>query len=102
MGRPAWPGECRWVAVLAERHNGQIVAGAILTCGPAVGLSNFFTRPGAGPQSWQGCLALAGLLFPGKTLVGCASGSELTHAQRHGFERVGHLRVWLNDTSPPA
>jgi hypothetical protein len=90
-----------WVAVLAARHHGQIVAGAVLTCGPAVvGLSNFFARPAAGPRPWRGCLALAAALFPGKTLVGYASGGELAEAQRDGFQRVGQLRVWLNDTGP--
>lgn len=90
-----------WVAVLAARHHDRIVAGAILTCGPAVvGISNLFARPGAGAQPLLGCLALAASLFPGRALAGYASGDELTQARRHGFGRVGHLRVWVNDTSP--
>jgi hypothetical protein len=87
-----------WVAVLAAWHDGQIAAGAIVTGNPAVaGISNFFAHPAAGLGAWPGCLALAGSLFPGKTLVGYAAGDELTEAQRHGFERIGHLRVWISD-----
>jgi hypothetical protein len=88
-----------WVAVLAARRGGRIVAGAILSYGPAVvGVTNFFAHPGAGPVPWLGCLALAGSLFPGRTLVGYESGDELAEAERHGFERAGRLRVWINDS----
>jgi hypothetical protein len=92
-----------WVAVLAAGQGDQIVAGAIVTDGPVVaGISNFFACPGAGPELWPGCLAVASSLFPGRALVGYESGDELSRAERHGFERVGCLRVWINDTSPAA
>ena len=87
-----------WVAVLAAQRSDQIVAGAVACYGPAeVGISNFFARPGAGPEPWPGCLALASSLFPGRTLVSYESGDELTRAERYGFERIGGLRVWINE-----
>jgi hypothetical protein len=87
-----------WVAVLGAWRDGRIVAGAILSYGPAVvGVTNFFVHPGAGLDPWLGCLALADSVFPGRTLVGYESGDELAEAQRHGFERVGRLRVWINN-----
>lgn len=92
-----------WVAVLAARHRDRIVAGAILTCGPAVaGVSNFFAGPGAGVRPLAGCLALAAELFPGRALAGYASDDELAEMLSYGFGRVGHLRVWANGTSPAA
>jgi hypothetical protein len=92
-----------WVAALAAEEDEQIVAGAIVTCGPVVaGISNFFACPGAGPGAWPGCLAMASSLFPGRTLVGYESGGELIRAERHGFARIGGLRVWVNDPSRPA
>ena len=66
------------------------------------GISNFFAHPAAGAELWPGCLALASSLFPGRTLVGYESGDELTQAERYGFERIGRLRVWILDTSPPS
>jgi hypothetical protein len=92
-----------WVAVLAGQRGEQIVAGAIACCGPAVvGISNFFARPGAGPEPWPGCVALASSLFPGRTLVGYESGDELIRAEHYGFERIGRLRVWINEPGQPA
>lgn len=92
-----------WVAVLAAEQDDQIVAGAIVTCGPVVaGISNFFVCPGAAPEPWPGCLAMASSLFPGRALVGYERGDELIRAERHGFERIGRLRVWVSDASPPA
>jgi hypothetical protein len=91
------------VAVLAGQRGEQIVAGAIACCGPAVvGISNFFARPGAGPEPWPGCVALASSLFPGRTLVGYESGDELIRAEHYGFERIGRLRVWINEPGQPA
>src|SRR5262249_23569545 len=92
-----------WGAVLAAEGGDQVVAGAIVTCGPWVaGISSFCACPGDGPEPWPGCLAVASSLFPGRALVGYESGDELIRAERHGFERIGRLRVWINDTSPPA
>jgi hypothetical protein len=34
-------------------------------------------------------------------LVGYAHGDELAEARRHGFERIGHLRIRINDTTRP-
>jgi hypothetical protein len=92
-----------WVAVLAAEQGGQIVAGAIVTCGrPVAGISNFFARSAAAPEPWPGCLAMASSVFPGRAVVGYESGDELIRAERHGFERIGRLRVWINDPSRPA
>jgi hypothetical protein len=92
-----------WVAVLAAEQDDQIIAGAIVTCGPVVaGISNFFACPGAAPEPWPGCLAMASSLFPGRAVVGYESGDELIRAERHGFQRIGRLRVWVSDPSPPA
>jgi hypothetical protein len=91
------------VAVLAAEQGGQIVAGAIVTCGrPVAGISNFFARSAAAPEPWPGCLAMASSVFPGRAVVGYESGDELIRAERHGFERIGRLRVWINDPSRPA
>jgi hypothetical protein len=92
-----------WVAVLAAEQGDQVVAGAIVTCNPPVaGISNFFACPGAGPEPWPGCLAVASSLFPGRALVGYESGDELILAERHGFGRIGPLRVWINDRGAEA
>ena len=91
------------VAVLAAQRGDHIVAGAIVCASPAVaGISNFFAHPGAGAEPWPGCLALASSLFPCRTLAGYESGDELIQAERYGFERIGRLRVWIHDTSPPS
>jgi hypothetical protein len=45
---------------------------------------------------------MASSLFPGRALVGYESGDELIRAERHGFERIGRLRVWVSDPSRPA
>lgn len=92
-----------WVAVLAAEQDDQIVAGAIATCDPVVaGISNFFACPGSASEPWPGCLAMASALFPGRALVGYQSGDELIRAERNGFERIGQLRVWINDPGRPA
>jgi len=89
-----------WVAVLAAQQDDQIVAGAIVCGTPTVaGISNFFARCGAGPEPWPDCLTVISSLFPGRTVVGYESGDELIKVERHGFKHIGHLRVWINDTS---
>ncbi|MEU8358280.1 hypothetical protein AB0C27_19905 [Nonomuraea sp. NPDC048882] len=87
-------------ALLAEativygRTNGEITTGAVLTTsatGPAVGVSNVF-----GPDedaAWQGTLAMAAELFPGRPLVGYEI--DPTTAMSHGFTTTGPLRVWI-------
>ena len=90
------------MAVLAAEQGGQIVAGAIVTCARSVaGISNFFARCGAAPEPWPGCLAVASSVFPGRAVVGYESGDELIRADRHGFERIGRHRVWINDPAGP-
>lgn len=90
-----------WVAVLAAGPDDQIVAGAIVTRGRTVAsISNFFARPGAGPEAWPGCMAMTSSLFPGRLLGGYESGDDLARAEQHGFKRIGHLRIWSNDPNP--
>jgi hypothetical protein len=85
------------VAVLAAGRDGEFTAGAILNTGAAVtGVTNVFSTSGIDP--WPGLLSLAGSLFPAKPLVGYESGEDLGHAERHGFRRIGKLRVWIKET----
>ncbi|MFI6635759.1 hypothetical protein ACIBI7_43305 [Nonomuraea fuscirosea] len=78
--------------IVSGRTNGEITAGAILTTGgPAVGVSNVF-----GPDedaAWEGTLAMAADLFPGRPLVGYEV--DPATALRHGFTTTGALRVWI-------
>ncbi|UBU14045.1 hypothetical protein [Nonomuraea gerenzanensis] len=79
--RPALLAEARLV------HAPDLSAGAVLTAsGPAVGVSNVF-------GAWDGVVATAAELFPGRPLVGYES--DPAPALRHGFTTVGPLRVWL-------
>ncbi|GAA2214095.1 hypothetical protein GCM10009850_095590 [Nonomuraea monospora] len=68
-------------------HAPGLGSGAVLTAtGPAVGVSNVF-------GDWDGVLAAAAELFPGRPLVGYES--DPAPALRHGFTAIGPLRVWL-------
>jgi hypothetical protein len=86
------------VAVLVARTTTGVVAGAVLNrSSDAIGISNFFLRPGAPANTWAGCLAFAENLYPGSTVVGYASGTALQAARDHGFAKAGPLRVWRSE-----
>ena len=66
------------VTVLAAHVDDRVVGGFVLNrSATVVGISNFFAEDPVISNSWQGCLALTGALFPGMTLVGCESGDAL-------------------------
>ncbi|MEQ4725294.1 hypothetical protein [Nonomuraea sp. B19D2] len=76
------------VTILCGRRGGAIVCGSVLTPREqVVGVSNVF-----GAASWEGTLAMAAGLFPGRPLVGWEVDPE--DAVRHGFTTIGPLRVW--------
>lgn len=84
--------DIRFVSV---RQGHRIVGGGILNRGAGVvGLSNCFTLDGASEDVWRGLVSHARQAFPGATLVGYESGSDLETARRVGFEPAGALRVW--------
>lgn len=86
------------VAVLAERKEGRIVAGAILTnAAEVVGISNVFTDPARSSMTWLDCVTVADTVFPGATLVGYETGGALAVAATAGFEAAGSLRVWIKE-----
>lgn len=87
------------VAIVATRDHDRVMAGAILNqAAGVVGISNFFTAPAVATRSWDGCVAVAGDIFPGVRLVGYESGSVLATARARGFSSAGALRVWLRDS----
>jgi hypothetical protein len=86
------------VAVLAQRKDDSIVAGAILfRSDAAVGITNLFTREPKVADTWPVCIDSAARLAPGLPIVGYESGPDLQIALSHGFEVVGPLRVWIKD-----
>jgi hypothetical protein len=87
------------VAVVAARRGDHVVAGAVLhKSDSVVGVSNVFAHSEILSSGWPGCIAIAGSLFPGATLVGYESGDALIEARRYGFEAMGPLRVWILDS----
>ncbi|GAA3246241.1 hypothetical protein [Nonomuraea helvata] len=76
------------VTVLCGRRGGAVVGGSVLTPREqVVGVSNVF-----GDASWEGALAMAADLYPGRPLVGWEI--DPADAVRHGFTTIGPLRVW--------
>lgn len=86
------------VAVLAAHVGDRVVAGAVLNrSSEVVGITNFFADSQIASACWDGCLALAGTIFPRSILVGYESGNALDAARTHGFDTAGSLRVWLHE-----
>jgi len=84
------------VAVLAAHLGDRVVAGAVLNrSSEVVGITNFFADSQIASACWDGCLDLAGTLFPRSFLVAYQSGNALDAARTHGFDTAGPLRVWL-------
>ncbi|WP_433436922.1 hypothetical protein [Nonomuraea sp. CA-141351] len=76
------------VTVLCGRQGDAIVSGSVLSPREqVVGVSNVF-----GDAPWEGTLAMAAGLYPGRPLVGWEIDPE--DAVRHGFTTIGPLRVW--------
>jgi hypothetical protein len=91
------------VTILGGRLNGAMVEGAIVnrTGTDLVGLSNLYARSGDLNAAWGGALAYLDTAIPGVGVVGYESGSDLAAAIRHGFRRVGPLRIWLRESGAP-
>jgi hypothetical protein len=85
------------VAVVAARHHGQIVAGAIGNLSAeVVGWSNFFAGSGQDMRACaEGSLVQLSRNFPDAPVVGYENGEMLELARSLGFESVGALRVWV-------
>ncbi|MET9248055.1 hypothetical protein [Nonomuraea sp. NPDC003709] len=76
------------VTILSGTREGAVVCGSVLTPRErVVGVSNVF-----GDAAWEGTLAVAADLFPGRPMVGWEI--DPTDALRHGFTAIGPLRVW--------
>lgn len=86
------------VSALAAYVGDRVVAGAVLNrSSDVVGITNFFADPQMASTCWDGCIALAGTIFPRSILVGYESGDALDVARAHGFDTAGPLRVWLHE-----
>jgi hypothetical protein len=73
---------------------GELVGGAVLHDGSvAVGLSNAWALPGH-RLDWDGLLAAAHAVHPGRSLAGYARGEDLQRLLGAGFRAVGTQRVW--------
>jgi hypothetical protein len=91
------------IAFLAERIGRMIVAGAVLSYGAdVVGVSNLFAENDDLDAAWRNATAAAATYFPRTPIVGYESGAALEAAQRSGFETLGPLRVWINDSDRDA
>lgn len=83
------------IAFVSAARDGKQVGGAILNHDAAVvGVSNVFAQAPWHEAVWRDLPAIAARLFPGHTLVGYESGSDLDHAVAAGFAPLGRLRVW--------
>ncbi|RCG28666.1 hypothetical protein DQ384_23285 [Sphaerisporangium album] len=83
------------VTLVAGRVDGDLVCGSVLTTGgEVVGLSNVFAY-GCDPDApWEGSVALAAHLFPGRPITGYEHGDDLAPPARQGFVPIGPLQVW--------
>ena len=85
---------------VAVKEAGRIVAGAIFNQSTdAVGIFNFFVTAGSPLLHWQGCVEVAGALFPGTLPVSYSHGPPLRIALATGFKAIGPLRVWVRDNA---
>lgn len=86
------------VVLAARNHRGSIVAGAVASPSQqVVGVSNLFAVDGGSDTAWPSVLFAIRDLFPTLPVVTYDHGDNLTVALRHGFEKLGALRVWLRD-----
>ncbi|MHB9848056.1 hypothetical protein ACSYGO_02300 [Streptomyces krungchingensis] len=84
--------------VLAGRSaDGHVLAGAVASrSAQVVGVSNVFALDGGPDRAWPGVLDAVHHLFPTLPVVGYEHGDDLASAERHGFEPIGPLRIWLH------
>jgi hypothetical protein len=84
------------ICVIAARHSGRIVAGAVANrAAGVVGLSNVFVPARDGERFRAGCVAAAIDAFPGLPIVGYERGPAASEAGALGFETFGPLRIWV-------
>ena len=94
------------VRILERRRGQDVVGGAILNwTGPAVGLSNVFSRGMALDELWSELVAFAAQVFPSCPIVGYERVDALDAAVAVGFAARA-LRIWLQvpslvSTVPP-
>jgi hypothetical protein len=82
-------------AVLAYRHHGTIIAGAIAyTAAGVTGLSNVFGTALPAAQLWHSVLQTTAALQPGLPIVGYEHGTSLAAARQAGCGVLGPLRIW--------
>ena len=87
------------IAVLAGYDGDRVVAGAVANRSSAViGLSNVFTD-GDLAASWAGGATAAARLWVGLPTVGYALADALEAAHDAGFESIGELVVWIDESS---
>jgi hypothetical protein len=85
------------LSVVAMHRDGSAEAGAILFReAGVVGITNFFSH--GSRDAFRGCLAIAHALEPALPLVAYERGPSLASALAVGFEAIGPLRVWTNET----
>ncbi|MGD1224137.1 hypothetical protein AB9Q10_37570 [Streptomyces krungchingensis] len=84
--------------VLAGRSaDGRVLAGGVASrSAQVVGVSNVFALDGGPDRAWPGVLDAVHHLFPTLPVVGYEHGDDLASAERHGFEPIGPLRIWLH------
>jgi hypothetical protein len=85
-------------AMFAGRRDGAIVAGGTLyRAENVVGLSNVVAEPADSVAVFRDLASLAANTFPGLSLVGYESDSELKAAGGAGFELGDELRIWVRE-----
>jgi hypothetical protein len=83
------------VCALLARDAGEVVAGAVITCGgDAVGISNVFVKAGDPAAHWRCALAAVCARHPTLLIVGYEQGPMLAAAREAGCLPLGRLRVW--------
>ncbi|MEV0228206.1 hypothetical protein [Nonomuraea sp. NPDC050786] len=81
------------VTIVCGRIEGDIVCGSVLTArDQVVGVSNVYASGCDMGTAWEGTLAMAADLHPGRPLVGWEI--DPADAVEHGFATIGPLRVW--------
>jgi hypothetical protein len=84
------------VRILERRRGQDVVGGAILNwTGPAVSISNVFSRGMALDELWSELVAFAAQVFPSCPIVGYERGDALDAAVAVGFAALAPLRIWL-------
>ncbi|MEV4399523.1 hypothetical protein [Nonomuraea sp. NPDC049607] len=82
------------VRLVCGRIGGDVVCGAALNAsGTVTGVSNVFAAGCDESAAWEGTVAMAAELLPGRPLVGYES--DPSAALAHGFTTLGPLRILL-------